>query len=224
MKKLLFFPLLILALLLLLSACKTGEGAPPPSEEDPPAQGALPEPGAWESGPDLIPPDGEEAPPPTTGDTPELEETDWPALTTDADTFQLSGGDENPNFRYIFEHIDTVPLDQLAAFVLVADGLSEGACEELRTRFLEAPHTVLAYLELLGDQITTLPGWEPMPTAEILCRFIATADAAWHDGSEEFTQTMDICRETYQDGRISELLDVLETEHAASLERNHISG
>ena len=78
---------------------------------------------------------------------------------------------------------------------------------------------MLAYLVLMGEQVVTLPGWEPMPAAEIVCRSIASADAAWHGGSEEFAATMASCRERYPSGRIAELLDVLEREHAASMER-----
>lgn len=151
----------------------------------------------------------------------ELEAPQWQALSTDAETFDLNGSFDNPKFEYVFSHTDTVPLDQLAAFLLVADGASEGACDELRSRFLEAPHTLLAYLVLLGDQTTELSGWEPTPTAELLCRFIASADAAWYDGSEEFASTMEECRKAYPEGRAAELLDVLEKEHAASMERNH---
>ncbi len=152
---------------------------------------------------------------------PELEKTDWQAVSTDAETFNLNGSFNNPNFEYVFEHTDTVPLDQLIAFALVADAASEGACDELRSRFLEAPNIILTYLELMGDQITELTGWEPIPTAEIICQLIASADAAWYDGSEEFAQTMATCRENYPNGRISELLDVMEKEHAASMERHH---
>lgn len=152
---------------------------------------------------------------------PELEQTKWQAISTDAEAFNLDGGWENPTFQYVQLHTDTVPLDQLIAFALVADGLSEGAYDELRSRFLEAPNTVLAYLELMGDQIAELPGLEPTPAAELVCRFIASADAAWHDGSDEFTQTIAACREGYPQGRISELLDVMEDEHMAAMERNH---
>ena len=88
---------------------------------------------------------------------PELEETDWEALSTDAAAFGLSGGPDDPNFEYIFSHMDTVPLDQLVAFTLTADGAySEGATDELYHRFLEAPHKVMAYLVLLDGQITEL--------------------------------------------------------------------
>lgn len=152
---------------------------------------------------------------------PELEATEWQTLSTDADTFNLNGSFDNPNFVYVFDHTDTVPLDQLVAFLLVADGASEGAQDELRSRFLEAPNTVLTYLVLLGDQITELPGWKPTSTAELLCGFIASADAAWYDGSEEFTLIMAECRKNYTEGRIAELLDIIDKEHTASMERNH---
>lgn len=182
------------SLLLLLSACGKAEGAPPRQPEEIPAQ--------------------------TT--QPELEATQWQALSTDADAFNLAGGFDNPDFEFVFQNTDSVPLDQLVAFSLAADGAaSEGAFEELRSRFLEAPNTVLAYLVLLGDQVTELSGWEPAPTAELICRFIAGADAAWHDGSEEFASTMAECRKNYPEGRAAQLLDVMEEEHTASMERNH---
>lgn len=107
-----------------------------------------------------------------------METPEWQTLSTDPETFNLNGSFDNPNFEYVFDHTDTVPLDQLVAFSLVADGASEGACEELRARFLEVPNTVLMYLALLGDQITELNSWEATPTAELICGFIASADAA----------------------------------------------
>lgn len=162
---------------------------------------------------------GEEKPPAQSG-FPELEETDWQVVSTDLEAFGLTTGYDDERFMYIFEHTDTVPLDQLIVFDLWGDALTEGASEELRSRFLEAPDTVLAYLVLMGDQSVTLPGWEPMPAADVICMSIASADAAWHGGSEEFTQTLAACRERYPSGRIAELLDVMEREHAASLERN----
>lgn len=149
---------------------------------------------------------------------PELEKTDWLAVSTDAEVFNLTGGIDNPNFEHVFEYTDTAPLDQLIAFALVSDALSEGACDELRSRFLEAPNTVLAYLVLMGDQKVDF--WDNPPAAEVICKFIASADAAWHGGSTEFTQTMETCRETYPSGPVAELLDVLEAEHKASMERN----
>ena len=120
---------------------------------------------------------------------------------------------------YIFEHTAAVPLDQLIVFDLWGDALTEGSSEELRSRFLEAPDTVLAYLVLMGDQ--RVDYWDQPLAADVICRSIATADAAWHGGSEEFAAAMASCRERYPKGRIAELLDVLEEEHAASMERNH---
>ncbi len=154
----------------------------------------------------------------TKSSMPELEDTDWMAVSTDAAAFDLNGGLDNPNFEYVLDHTDTAPLDQLIAFTLVADGLSEGACDELRSRFLEAPNTVLAYLMLMGDQQVGF--WDNPPAAEVICRFIASADAAWYGGSEEFARTLETCRESYSSGPIAELLDVMETEHEASMERN----
>ena len=191
-------PALALALCLLLAACG-GQGASPS-----------------EAPPEDLPPE-ETAPVPS--GFPELEETEWEAVSIDLESFGISQTLNDERFEYIFNHTNTVPLDQLIVFDLWGDALTEGSSEELRSRFLEAPDTVLAYLVLMGEQVVTLPGWEPMPAAEIVCRSIASADAVWHGGSEEFAATMASCRERYPSGRISELLDVLEREHAASMER-----
>ena len=191
-------PALALALCLLLAACG-GQGASPsevPQEDLPPEETA-----------------------PVPSGFPELEETEWEAVSIDLESFGISQTLNDERFEYIFNHTNTVPLDQLIVFDLWGDALTEGSSEELRSRFLEAPDTVLAYLVLMGEQVVTLPGWEPMPAAEIVCRSIASADAAWHGGSEEFAATMASCRERYPSGRIAELPDVLEREHAASMER-----
>lgn len=189
-------------LLFVLSACGTKADDPlPPPEADTPQQTDIQ--------PDQTP-------------APELEETDWAALSTDAAAFNLSGGLDNPNFEYIFNHTDAVPLDRLVAFSLAADALSEGAHDEIYHRFLEAPHKVLAYLVLLDGQITELSGWEPRPTAEIICQFIATTDAVMYGGTEGFAQTLSACREAYPKGPAAELLDVLEREYAAALERSQL--
>lgn len=190
--------LCVFLLLFLLSACGTKADDPlPPLEDDAPKQ--------TDMQPDQTP-------------TPELEETDWD-ITSDVGVPDLSGGLENPDFEYIFNHTDTVPLDQLIAFLLKADALSEGARDEIYHRFLEAPRKVLTYLESLGGEITGLPGWEPMPTAEIICQFIATTDAVMYGGTEDFAQTMSACREDYPEGQIAELLDVMDQEYAEALER-----
>lgn len=185
---------LALALCLLLAACG--------------GQGALPS--------DALP--QEEAPPVSSG-FPELEETEWPAVSIDLESFGLTQTLDDERFEYIFNHTDIVPLDQLIVFDLWGDALTEGSSEELRSRFLEAPDTVLAYLVLMGDQ--RVDYWDQPLAADVVCMSIATADAAWHDGSEEFAQTLAACRERYPAGRIAELLDVMEREHAASMKRNH---
>jgi len=191
-------PALALALCLLLAACG-GQGASPsevPQEDLPPEETAL------------VP-----------SGFPELEETEWEAVSVDLESFGLSKGCDDERFMYIFEHTNTVPLDQLIVFDLWGDALTEGSSEELRSRFLEAPDTVLAYLVLMGDQ--RVDYWDQPLAADKICMSIATADAAWHGGSEEFAQTLAACRERYSSGRVAELLDVLEREHAASMERNH---
>ena len=191
-------PALALALCLLLAACG-GQGASPseaPPEDLPPEETAPVPPGF-----------------------PELEKTEWEAVSVDLESFGLSVGHDDERFMYIMGHTDTVPLDQLIVFDLWGDALTEGSSEELRSRFLEAPDTVLAYLVLMGDQ--RVDYWDQPLAADVICRSIATADAAWHGGSEEFAATMASCRERYPSGRIAELLDVMEQEHAASMERNH---
>lgn len=191
-------PALALALCLPLAACG-GQGASPS-----------------EAPPEDLPPE-ETAPVPS--GFPELEETEWEAVSIDLESFGISQTLNDERFEYIFNHTNTVPLDQLIVFDLWGDALTEGSSEELRSRFLEAPDTVLAYLVLMGDQ--RVDYWDQPLAADTVCNSIATADAAWHGGSEEFAQTLAACRERYPSGRIAELLDVMEQEHAASMERNH---
>ena len=191
-------PALALALCLLLAACG-GQGASPS-----------------EAPPEDLPPE-ETAPVPS--GFPELEETEWEAVSIDLESFGISQTLNDERFEYIFNHTNTVPLDQLIVFDLWGDALTEGSSEELRSRFLEAPDTVLAYLVLMGDQ--RVDYWDQPLAADKVCNSIATADAAWHGGSEEFAQTLAACRERYSSGRVAELLDVLEREYAASMERNH---
>ena len=236
---------LALALCLLLAACG-GQGALPsdaaPSREEAPARTAetvlsaeaLPAPPEAAPGEEeASPPEtehAEEAPAPARPENGALaenlapaleglEKADWQIVSIDLDSFGLTAKSDDERFMYIMEHADTVPLDQLIVFDLWGDALTEGSSEELRSRFLEAPDTVLAYLVLMGDQ--RVDYWDQPLAADVVCRSIATADAAWHDGSEEFAQTLAVCRERYPSGRIAELLEVLEQEHAASMERNH---
>lgn len=234
---------LALALCLLLAACG-GQGAlpsdaAPPREEAPvrtaetvPPAESRPAPPEAAPGEEEAPaPGGEEAPAvpsrPEDGTLAEdvapalegLEKTDWQIVSIDLDSFGLTAKSDDERFMYIMEHADTVPLDQLIVFDLWGDALTEGSSEELRSRFLEAPDTVLAYLVLMGDQ--RVDYWDQPLAADVVCRSIATADAAWHGGSEEFAQTLAACWERYPSGRIAELLDVMEREHTASMERNH---
>ena len=198
-------PALALALCLLLAACG-GQGASPSEAPPPPAK-------ITETAPPTKPAS------PVPSGFPELEETEWEAVSIDLESFGISQTLNDERFEYIFNHTNTVPLDQLIVFDLWGDALTEGSSEELRSRFLEAPDTVLAYLVLMGDQ--RVDYWDQPLAADVICRSIATADAAWHGGSEEFAATMASCRERYPSGRIAELLDVMEQEHAASMERNH---
>lgn len=152
---------------------------------------------------------------------PELEETDWAVACVEPEEFGIQGGLDNPAFEEVFQYTETVPLDKLIAFLLEADALSEGASDELYHRFLEAPHTVLTYLALLDGQTVELGGLGKVSVAEFMCRDIACADAAWYGGTEEFVQTVADCREAYPaGGRVAVLLDCLEEEHAAAMERN----
>ena len=60
---------------------------------------------------------------------------------------------------------------------------------------------------------------EQLPAAEVICGLIASADAGWYDGSEEFAQTMETCRKNYPTGPAAHLLNVMETEHQTYLEQ-----
>lgn len=143
----------------------------------------------------------------------------WQAVSIRLEDYGLTQTLEDPRFEYLFNHTDTVPLDQLIVFDLWGDALTEGSGEELRSRFLEDPDTVLAFLALMGNQ--RVGYWDRPPAANVVCRHIASADAAWHGGTEEFAQVLADCRTAYPAGRIAELLDVLAQEHAASMARNH---
>lgn len=66
----------------------------------------------------------------------------------------------------------------------------------------------------------------PEETALVPSGFPELEETEWEAVSvdlESFgiSQTLASCRERYPSGRIAELLDVMEQEHAASMERNH---
>ena len=137
----------------------------------------------------------------------ELAKTDWTAVSTDANSDDAA---------YVMAHTDMVALDRLIAFTLTADGRARArSCGAVSWN---RPHTVLAYLVLMGDQ--TVSSDDSTPAAEFICGQIASADAAWHDGSEEFAQVMESCKADYPEGPAAELLSKMETAHEASLERN----
>ena len=190
-------PALALALCLLLAACG-GQGASPS-----------------EAPPEDLPPE-ETAPVPS--GCPELEETEWEAVSIDAEDYGIV---QDPiGDPAVYGGAASLSLGKLIACSLSSDGAAaENLSDELRKRFLEAPHTLLAYLVLMGDQ--RMDYWDQPLASEVICRHIASADAAWYEGSEEFARTLSSCRERYPSGRIAELLDVMEQEHAASMERNH---
>lgn len=206
-----------LAILLCLTFLLPGCTPTPPAAEPTPTPVVTPTPDPTH--------DPTPTPVPTSTDVeafpiPEMESTPWQTLTTDKETFGLTGPE---GYEYLHEHVHELPLDQLVIFAMYADGgYSEGAHDELRARFLEAPHKVLSYLVLLEDQTVHHGGWpEPTKIAEDVCSFIASADACWYEGSAEFAQTMAACREDYPSGPVAALLDILEAEHAAGMERNH---
>ena len=190
-------PALALALCLLLAACG-GQGASPS-----------------EAPPEDLPPE-ETAPVPS--GFPELEETEWEAVSIDAEDYGIV---QDPiGDPAVYGGAASLSLGKLIACSLSSDGAAaENLSDELRKRFLEAPNTLLAYLVLMGDQ--RMDYWDQPLASEVICRHIASADAAWYEGSEEFARTLSSCRERYPSGRIAELLDVMEQEHAASMERNH---
>ena len=190
-------PALALALCLLLAACG-GQGASPseaPPEDLPPEETAL------------VP-----------SGFPELEETEWEAVSIDAEDYGIV---QDPiGDPAVYGGAASLSLGKLIACSLSSDGAAaENLSDELRKRFLEAPHTLLAYLVLMGDQ--RMDYWDQPLASEVICRHIASADAAWYEGSDEFARTLSSCRERYPSGRVAELLDVMEQEHAASMERNH---
>lgn len=205
----------------------TGSGPVPPEEKAPETEAS-----AGEKAPEEEPPapGGEEAPAAPARPKDEalaedivpaleaLEQPDWQIVSIDAKDYGIV---EDPiGDPAVYGGAASLSLGKLIACSLSSDGAAgEDLSDELRKRFLEAPHTMLAYLVLIGDQ--RVDYWDQPLAADVVCMSIASADAAWYDGSEEFAATMASCRERYPSGRIAELLDVLEREHAASMERNH---
>ena len=142
------------------------------------------------------------------------------AATAIPEDFGMENSLDDPEFAEVFDNTHTAPLDKLVAFCLIADGLSEGATDELYRRFINEPNTVLTFLELLGDETYPLTGLGEVSIAEWTCKNIALAAAAWHGDTTEFADTTAQYQGIYPDGRISQLLDIMEQEHAAAVVGN----
>ena len=150
---------------------------------------------------------------------PPAETVEWDAVSVHAEDFGMEPTLDDPEFKEVFSNTQTVPLDQLIAFDLAADALSEDSSNEIYRRFMEAPNTVLNYLALMGTQTVEWTGFGAVCAAEMVCRGIASADVFRPDATNEFDQIIAAYKEYYPDGRIAELLEIMEEEHLAALER-----
>lgn len=155
----------------------------------------------------------------TVSKTPPAEEVDWAITSVTAEDFGMKPTLDDPAFEAVFNDPKGTPLDKLIAFDLSADALGEGSSDEIYQRFLEAPNTVLTYLAAMGTQTVELAGHGDVCAAEMICRCIAADDVGWYEGTEEFDQILTAFKEYYPDGRISELLAIMEEEHQAAAER-----
>lgn len=151
---------------------------------------------------------------------PDLEGVSWGAVSVKPMDFGMESTLDNPAFAEVFYNPSAAPLDKLIAFYLIADGLGEGAGDELYARFIDAPHTVLTFLALLDNQMYEMAGQGEVSIAEFICKSIACADVAWHGATTEFDSIIAEYRSYYPAGRISKVLDVLEREHNSAVERN----
>ena len=152
---------------------------------------------------------------------PPAEQVEWDVTSVHPEDFGMGVTTiVDPKFEEIFKNTQTVPLDQLIAFDLAADALSEGSNEEIYRRFMEAPNTVLNYLAMMGTQTVEWTGYGEVCAAEMVCRRIASADVSWHDATDAFDQIVSAYKGYYPEGRIAELLTIMEEEHLAALERH----
>ena len=172
-----------------------------------------------------------ETPPDTTyeeetlnGSSPELVISVWDGVSVIPEDLGMENTLDNPAFFEVFRNTSKVPLNKLIAFCLIADGLSEGACDELYRRFIEDPNTVLVFLSFLGNQTYPLTGMGEVSIAEFICKQIAFADVVWHGSTATFDNIITAYPNYYPTGRINELLDVLEREHNSAIELNPSNG
>ena len=107
-------------------------------------------------------------------------------------------------------------LEALGAYDLHTDGAgAEGSGDELYQRFMNNPDAVLHYIASLGDVKARGEN-----AATELCREIADADVFWYGRTPEFTEILNEYSALYPDGPIAALLEILETEYGAAVERD----
>lgn len=125
-------------------------------------------------------------------------------------TDAMLSGEESANFPQL-------SIEALGAYCLYADGaMSESSTEELYQRFMGDPDAVLNYLVKLGGQSSR----DGDTASAALCRMIAYNDAFGYDATPEFSAILQARRETNPSGPVSDLLECLQAEHDAALERN----
>ena len=91
----------------------------------------------------------------------------WSTVTTDPSAYGITYQE--------LEDLSGMPLDQLTAYCLGADGVyGENGFDQLYHRFLEAPDTVLSYLALIDSR----------EERELLCTHLASADVSWYGGTD----------------------------------------
>ena len=139
----------------------------------------------------------------------DYEQTEWGAVSVgpagDGITPEMRSGADMPNFA-------ALKLTELCAYYLTVDGAgAEGSAEELYQRFIEAPNTVLNYMVLIGDQ-SARKGAEA--SVNLLCRSIATSDIVKHE-SRAVPAVLKEFKEYYPNGRVADVLSILEREYNA---------
>ncbi len=184
----------ILAFALLLTLCACAPGTPPPEEDaDPPATEL-----------ERLPEDtGREDTPP--------EAAAWQAVSIERGDYS-DRGDTDP------ADCGSLTLARLCACYLRSGGFyADDYGEEIYRRFMEAPNLVLNYFALIDDRVV-LGGWSGEMTAlEEICQRIASEHVNVHKNTAEFTELLQRCRESYPEGRVAEILDLLEREYQAAL-------
>lgn len=117
----------------------------------------------------------------------------WSTVTTDPAAYGITYQE--------LEDLSGMPLDQLTAYCLGADGVcGENGFDQLYHRFLEAPETVLSYLSLIDRR----------EERELLCTHLVSADVAWYGGTEAFGAILD--RLAGESGTRGELAALILTE------------